>query len=101
VSAGPTGAALSGKGPPSPLKTVLPLDAQHSACPRTNLWPPRNTPEKYETVFAAEAASMPLAGGVICNECVELCVQAIGTERPEWLKAHKGFVEQLMKDKAD
>jgi hypothetical protein len=40
-------------------------------------------------------------GGFICNECVQLCVQAIGTERPEWLKAHKGFVEQLMKDKAD
>lgn len=33
----------------------------------------------------------------ICNECVQLCVQIISTEHPEWLPEHQKFVGDLAK----
>ncbi|MBR0781656.1 ClpX C4-type zinc finger protein [Bradyrhizobium iriomotense] len=35
--------------------------------------------------------------GAICNECVELCVQVIGLQKPEWLERHRQFVATLGK----
>ncbi|OAF08130.1 hypothetical protein AYJ54_15420 [Bradyrhizobium centrolobii] len=31
----------------------------------------------------------------ICDECVQLCVQAIAMQRPEWLEQHRSFVAAL------
>jgi hypothetical protein len=36
------------------------------------------------------------AAGFICNECVQLCVRAIATDHPEWLREHDKFVHALM-----
>jgi ClpX C4-type zinc finger/Sigma-70 factor, region 1.1 len=35
----------------------------------------------------------------ICDECVQLCVQSISIEHPEWLPNHRKFVDELA-DKA-
>jgi len=35
------------------------------------------------------------AQGFICNECVQLCVQLISLEHPEWLPEHRKFVDGL------
>jgi ClpX C4-type zinc finger/Sigma-70 factor, region 1.1 len=35
----------------------------------------------------------------ICNECVQLCVQSISIEHPEWLPEHRKFLDDLA-DKA-
>jgi hypothetical protein len=35
------------------------------------------------------------AQGFICSECVQLCVQIISIEHPEWLPAHRKFVNDL------
>jgi ClpX C4-type zinc finger len=35
------------------------------------------------------------AQGFICNECVQLCVQLIYIEHPEWLPEHRKFVDGL------
>jgi ATP-dependent protease Clp ATPase subunit len=44
-------------------------------------------------------ASVNLQGqqtaAVICDECVQLCVQVIATQRPEWLEQHRQFVVSL------
>ena len=31
----------------------------------------------------------------ICNECVQLCVQIVSIEHPEWLPQHRKFVDGL------
>jgi ATP-dependent protease Clp ATPase subunit len=35
--------------------------------------------------------------GVICDECVQLCVQAIALQHPDWLEQHRQFVMTLGK----
>ena len=35
------------------------------------------------------------AQGFICSECVQLCVQIISIEHPEWLHEHRKFVNDL------
>jgi hypothetical protein len=35
------------------------------------------------------------AQGFICDECVQLCVQHISIEHPEWLPEHRKFVDGL------
>jgi hypothetical protein len=35
------------------------------------------------------------AQGFICNECVQLCVQIVSIEHPEWLPEHRKFVNDL------
>jgi hypothetical protein len=35
--------------------------------------------------------------GVICDECVQLCVQVIALQHPEWLEQHRQFVMTLGK----
>jgi ATP-dependent protease Clp ATPase subunit len=35
--------------------------------------------------------------GVICDECVQLCVQVIALQNPEWLEKHRQFVMALWK----
>jgi hypothetical protein len=32
---------------------------------------------------------------VICDECVQLCVQVIAVRHPEWLEQHRQFVMTL------
>jgi ATP-dependent protease Clp ATPase subunit len=34
---------------------------------------------------------------VICDECVQLCVQVIARQHPEWLEQHRQFVMTLGK----
>jgi hypothetical protein len=34
---------------------------------------------------------------VICNECVQLFVEVIGLQKPEWLDQHRRFVANLGK----
>jgi hypothetical protein len=36
------------------------------------------------------------ADGFICNECVQLCVEAISNKNPEWLPGHRKFVDDLV-----
>jgi hypothetical protein len=33
--------------------------------------------------------------GFVCNECVQLCVEVIGTDHPEWLEQHKRLVSEI------
>ena len=35
--------------------------------------------------------------GVICDECVQLCVEVIARQHPEWLEQHRQFVMALGK----
>jgi ATP-dependent protease Clp ATPase subunit len=35
--------------------------------------------------------------GVICDECVQLCVEVIARQHPEWLEQHRQFVMTLGK----
>jgi ClpX C4-type zinc finger/Sigma-70 factor, region 1.1 len=35
------------------------------------------------------------AGGFICNECVQLCVEIIATQNPDWLQRHRQFLATL------
>ena len=57
--------------------------------------------EPNEVVLMINAASVSAKGrhtsGAICNECVELCVQLIGSQKPEWLERHRQFVATLGK----
>ncbi len=31
----------------------------------------------------------------ICNECVQLCVQIVAVENPDWLEQHRQFLATL------
>ncbi|MGY3442921.1 MULTISPECIES: hypothetical protein [unclassified Bradyrhizobium] len=57
--------------------------------------------EPEEVVSMINASSVNAKGqqtaGAICNECVELCVQVIGLQKPEWLERHRQFVAALGK----
>ena len=57
--------------------------------------------EPREVVSVVNAVSVSVQGqqtaGAICNECVELCVQVIGLQKPEWLERHRQFVATLGK----
>ncbi|WP_271583996.1 ClpX C4-type zinc finger protein [Bradyrhizobium sp. CCBAU 45389] len=57
--------------------------------------------EPREVVSVVNAVSVNVKGqqtaGTICNECVELCVQVIGLQKPEWLERHRQFVATLGK----
>ena len=57
--------------------------------------------EPEEVVSLVNAVSVSAKGqqtaGAICNECVELCVQVIGLQKPEWLERHRQFVATLGK----
>jgi ATP-dependent protease Clp ATPase subunit len=35
--------------------------------------------------------------GVICDECVQLCVEVIARQHPDWLEQHRQFVMTLGK----
>jgi NADH pyrophosphatase NudC (nudix superfamily) len=35
------------------------------------------------------------AGPFICNECVQLCVESIATQHPDWLEKHLQFLATL------
>jgi hypothetical protein len=35
--------------------------------------------------------------GAICDECVELCVEIIGSSKPDWLERRRQFVATLGK----
>jgi hypothetical protein len=35
--------------------------------------------------------------GVICDECVQLCVRVIALQNPKWLEQHRQFVMALGK----
>ncbi|MBR0884829.1 MULTISPECIES: ClpX C4-type zinc finger protein [Bradyrhizobium] len=44
-------------------------------------------------VLAIVAA--PDGAAAICDECVQVCVQAIAARSPEWLEKHRRFVGEL------
>lgn len=54
-----------------------------------------------EVVLLVNAVGVSAKGqqtaGSICNECVELCVELIGSQKPEWLERHRQFVATLGK----
>jgi ATP-dependent protease Clp ATPase subunit len=57
-------------------------------------------PEHLECSFCGKpqkAVLQMIAGakGIICNECVEVCVEVITHKHPEWLAKFKEFVNQL------
>lgn len=37
----------------------------------------------------------------ICNECVQLCVEIIAIQNPEWLEQHRKFVAEFAPTKFD
>ena len=55
--------------------------------------------EPREVISVVNAISVNAKGrqtaAAICNECVELCVQVIGLQKPEWLERHRQFVATL------
>lgn len=57
--------------------------------------------EPSAVVSMVNAVSVNVKGrqtaAAICNECVELCVQVIGLQEPEWLERHRQFVATLGK----
>ena len=57
--------------------------------------------EPEEVVSLVNAVSLNPKGrqtaGAICNECVELCAEVIGLQKPEWLERHRQFVATLGK----
>ena len=57
--------------------------------------------EPEEVVALINAAGVSAKGqqtaGAICNECVELCVEIIGSSKPDWLERHRQFVATLGK----
>lgn len=55
--------------------------------------------ERQEVLLVIRGASVNMKGqetsAVICNECVQLCVQLIAVQQPEWLEQHRPFVADL------
>jgi len=54
-----------------------------------------------EVLSIVRGASVNMKGqetaAVICNECVQLCVQVIALQQPKWLEQHRQFVATLGK----
>jgi ATP-dependent protease Clp ATPase subunit len=34
-------------------------------------------------------------GGIICDECVQLCVESIANANPDWLEKHRQLISRL------
>lgn len=34
-------------------------------------------------------------GAFICNECVQMCVEIVATQNPDWLEQHRQFLTTL------